>query len=139
MRKKFVKTKFAIPIALACFLIFPVYSEEPSVAALPAAVIKTFPESGDTAVDAATTKTIKVTFSKDMTDESWSWSQISSETFPKIVGQPRYLDDKRTCVVDVELQPKQTYALWLNSSKFKNFKDADGNPSVPYLLVFEPK
>jgi len=27
--------------------------------------------------------------------------------------------------------------IWLNSEKFDNFKDADGRPAVPYLLVFK--
>jgi hypothetical protein len=29
--------------------------------------------------------------------------------------------------------------LWLNSENFGNFKDAEGHPAVPYLLVFETK
>jgi hypothetical protein len=112
---------------------------EPSVRSLPASVIKTVPESGTTNVDAKSVTQIKVTFSKEMMDGSWSWSQISDETFPQIVGKPRYLDDKRTCVLDVELQPTKTYVIWLNSQKFGNFKDAEGQSAVPYLLVFETK
>jgi RNA polymerase sigma-70 factor (ECF subfamily) len=45
--------------------------------------------------------------------------------------------DKRTCVVKVKLEPGQTYAIWLNSEKFENFKDADGRSAVPYLLAFQ--
>jgi hypothetical protein len=45
-----------------------------------------------------------------MTDGSWSWSQLSDETFPKIIGKPNYLKDKRTCVVTVKLEPDKTYA-----------------------------
>jgi len=37
------------------------------------------------------------------------------------------------------LEPGRTYAFWLNSENFKNFKDAEGRPSVPYLLIFETK
>jgi hypothetical protein len=48
-------------------------------------------------------------------------------------------DDKKTCVVEVKLQPKKTYVIWLNSQKFGNFKDADGRSAVPYLLVFQTK
>lgn len=132
-----IRSLFASSLALIFFS--PVYSEESSITTLPASVIKTIPQSGDREVDAVSTKEIRVTFSKDMTDKSWSWSQISDETFPKIVGTPRYLEDKRTCVVDVELEPNRTYVVWINSPKFKNFKDADGNASVPYLLVFETK
>jgi len=112
---------------------------KPSVATLPPVVVKTVPQSGDTAVDAKAVKEIRVTFSKKMTDKSWSWSQISKDTFPKITGDIRYDKDGMTCVCPVELEPGRTYVSWLNSEKFHNFKDADGQPAVPYLLVFETK
>jgi len=110
-----------------------------TVKAMPPSVVKTVPESGDAKVDAAATTQIKVTFSKEMMDESWSWSQISNDSFPQIVGKPKYLDDKKTCVIDVKLEPNKTYVIWLNSQKFHGFKDADANSAVPYLLVFQTK
>jgi RNA polymerase sigma-70 factor (ECF subfamily) len=111
--------------------------DQPSVKSLPPVVIKTVPQSGDTQVDAARTKEIRVTFSKEMRDKSWSWSQISDATMPKISGDVRYDTDKRTCIAPVALEPGRTYVLWLNSERFHNFADADGRPAVPYLLVFE--
>jgi RNA polymerase sigma-70 factor (ECF subfamily) len=39
----------------------------------------------------------------------------------------------------VKLEPGKTYVSWLNSQKFGNFKDADGQSAVPYLLVFETR
>jgi RNA polymerase sigma-70 factor (ECF subfamily) len=42
-------------------------------------------------------------------------------------------------VVSVDLKPGKTYAIWLNSQKFGNFRDASGKSAVPYLLVFETK
>lgn len=134
-----MRIRVLLAAALAFCTVSPVHSEEVSVLNLPASVVKTTPASGDRAVDAGTTKQITVTFSKEMTDKSWSWSQISDESFPEISGAPRYLEDKMTCVIDVELEPGRTYAVWINSSNFKNFKDAGGKPSVPYLLVFETK
>lgn len=110
-----------------------------SVKEMPPVVVRTVPQAGDTAVDAEKVKEIRVTFSKDMTDESWSWSQISAETFPKVDGKPHYDKDRRTCVLPVKLEPSKTYVLWLNSEKFGNFKDAEGKTAVPYLLVFETK
>jgi RNA polymerase sigma-70 factor (ECF subfamily) len=107
-----------------------------TVDATPPVVVKTVPQAGMKNVNAKTTE-IQVTFSKDMTNESWSWSQLSDETFPKIIGKPKYLKDKRTCVVTVKLEADKTYAIWLNSEQFHNFKDADGRPAVPYLLVFK--
>lgn len=107
-----------------------------SVATMPPVVVKTVPQSGDTSVDPSISE-IRVTFSKDMMDGSWSWTQISDETFPKMAGKPRYLADKRTCVLPVKLEPGKTYVSWLNSAKFGNFKDTNGRSAVPYLLVFE--
>jgi hypothetical protein len=37
----------------------------------------------------------------------------------------------------VKLKPGKFYATWLNSDKFHNFKDANGEPAVPYLLSFQ--
>jgi RNA polymerase sigma-70 factor (ECF subfamily) len=105
---------------------------------VPPVVVKTVPEAGSDAVDPKTAE-IKVTFSKDMRDGSWSWATLSEESFPKIDGKPKYLADKRTCVLPVKLEPGKTYAVWLNSEKFDNFKDADGRAAVPYLLVFKTK
>ncbi len=110
-----------------------------SVKALPPVVVKTIPMSGDTKVDAAAVKEIQVTFSKDMTDKSWSWSQLSDDSKLPLEGTPRYDKDKRTCVAKVKLEPGKTYAVWLNSDKFHGFVDADRQPAVPYLLVFETK
>jgi len=100
------------------------------------AVVRTTPRSGDTQVDPAITE-IRVTFSKDMADQSWSWTQISDETFPPTTGKPYYLPDKRTCVLPVKLEPNRSYVTWLNSAKFGNFRDTGGRSAVPYLLVFE--
>ncbi len=110
-----------------------------SVMTMPPVVVATVPQSGDTGVDAATVRELRVTFSKDMSNGSWSWNTVSQDTFPAITGEVRYESDKRTCVAPVELQPGRTYAIWLNSEKFGNFKDADGRSAVPYLLIFETK
>jgi RNA polymerase sigma-70 factor (ECF subfamily) len=110
-----------------------------SVKATPPVVVQTVPKAGDPKVDASKVKEIRVTFSKDMMDKSWSWSQLSNDTVPKVTGKPHYAKDKRTCVLPVKLEAGKTYAFWLNSEKFGNFKDADGRSAVPYLLVFETK
>ncbi|MEW6584082.1 MAG: Ig-like domain-containing protein [Nitrospirota bacterium] len=102
----------------------------------PPVVVKTIPESGSRNVDPSLTE-IRVTFSKEMMDKSWSWVQIAPENFPKIVGSPRYLEDRKTCVIDVQLEPGKTYIIWLNTQKFTNFKDAGGRPARPYLLIFD--
>jgi RNA polymerase sigma factor (sigma-70 family) len=109
-----------------------------SLKTAPPVVVKTVPEAGAADVDPAITE-IQVTYSKQMTDGTWSWSTWGEENYPKTTGKPHYLDDKRTCVLPVALEPGHTYAIWLNSNNFGNFKDSDGQKAVPYLLVFETR
>jgi HEAT repeat protein len=131
-----MKTNITLMLAaLMAGLTGPVGAEEVSLASAPPVVVQTAPVAGDTAVDPALTE-IRVTYSKAMQDGSWSWSTWGEENFPEMVGEPKYLADGRTCVAKVKLQPGKFYAIWLNSDKFKNFKDADGRPAVPYLLTF---
>jgi RNA polymerase sigma-70 factor (ECF subfamily) len=115
-----------------------VRADDISVVTARPVVVKTIPEAGTSEVDPKLTE-IKVTFSKDMLDASWSWVQLSKESFPNLDGKPKYLKDKRTCVLPVKLEPGHTYALWINDDRFDNFKDADGRSAVPYLLVFRTK
>jgi RNA polymerase sigma-70 factor (ECF subfamily) len=114
-------------------------AEDVTLESVPPVVVKTIPEAGTGDVDPKLTE-IKVTFSKDMQDGTWSWAMISEASFPKLDGKPKYLADKRTAVLPVKLEPGKTYAIWVNSGeKFNNFKDAAGRPAVPYLLVFKTK
>jgi RNA polymerase sigma-70 factor (ECF subfamily) len=115
------------------------FAQEITVEAAEPVVVKTVPQAGDTAVDPRL-KQISVTFSKDMmTEKMWSWVMISKESFPKMTGEVSYLNDKRTCVAPVELEPGKTYAIWFNSKKFDSFRDTNNIPAIPYLLVFETK
>ena len=80
-----------------------------------------------------------VKFIREMMDNSWSWVRMSPETFRHIIGQPHYLQDRKTCVLKVRLEPGRTYVIWFNSEKFRNFRDTDGLSAIPYLLVFETR
>ena len=107
----------------------------------PPVIIKTVPESGTAGVDPALTE-LQVTFSKLMQDGSWSWSawgEEYEEYYPETTGSAHYLEDGRTCALPVKLKPGRVYAIWLNSGKFHDFKDTNGQPAVPYLLIFETR
>jgi Bacterial Ig-like domain len=122
-------------IALATALAFSALQAQ-DINSMPAVVVKTVPESGAKNVAPGEVE-IKVTFSKEMMDGSWSWSTAWQGSAPEIIGKPKYDNDGKTCVVKAKLQPNKAYGWWLNSEKFRNFKDRQGRPSVPYLLVFE--
>ena len=101
-------------------------------------VVKTFPEAGSKDVSPGVVE-IKVTFSKEMTDQSWSWSSAWKDSVPESVGKPKYEADHKTCVMRVKLDPNKTYGYWINSQNFHGFKDTQGHTAVPYLLVFRTK
>jgi RNA polymerase sigma-70 factor (ECF subfamily) len=104
----------------------------------PPVVVETFPLSGARDVAPGATE-LRVRFSKQMTDGSWSWSTAWENSTPDFIGHPHYEADGRTCVAKVKLEPGRSYAFWLNSEKFLNFTDRDGRPAVPYLLIFQTK
>jgi hypothetical protein len=113
--------------------------EEISVATMPPVVVKTIPEAGSMTVDPSITE-IRVTFSREMRDRSWSFVKASpDEYFPGAGDPPHYLEDHRTIVFPVKLQPNHSYLVWVNDPKFNNFMDTEKHRSVPYLLVFKTK
>ena len=101
-------------------------------------VVKAIPEAGTKDV-APGEMEIRVTFSKDMMDQSWSWSTAWKDSTPESIGKPHYEADHKTCVLKVKLAPNKTYGYWINSPNFHGFKDAQGHSAVPYLLVFQTK
>jgi len=130
--------RFAIVTAMLWFVATG-SAQNVSIAGLPPVVVKTVPQSGDLAVDPAL-KEIRVTFSKEMmTNEMWSWVQINAATFPKSTSKAHYLDDKRTCVLPVQLEAGKTYAMWINSDQHESFRDTGNKPAVRYLLVFQTR
>ena len=112
--------------------------EDPNqtVAGLPPVVVRTDPASGARDVAPGVTE-IRVTFSKEMADRSWSWSTAWADSTPAVIGQPLYEPDHRTATIKVKLEPGKTYGYWLNSENFHNFTDKTGHPAVPYLLIFQ--
>jgi hypothetical protein len=101
-------------------------------------VVETFPAGGATDVDPGTSE-IRVTFNKTMTDGCWSWVQSSAEAFPEAAGEVHYLDDMKTCVMPVKLEPGKKYVVWFNTAEYQNFKDVDGRPAEPRLLTFSTR
>ena len=107
-----------------------------TAAGLPPVVVATQPASGAREVTPGVVD-LRVRFSKEMADGSWSWSAAWADSTPERLGPPRYEADRRTCVVTAKLEPGRTYGFWLNSENFQNFKDRSGRPALPYLLIFQ--
>ena len=135
MRTKALLTALLVGIA-ARLATHGIHAQD--IDSMPPVVVKAVPESGSKSVAPGETE-IKVTFSKDMQDQTWSWSTAWKDSTPEVIGKPSYEKDRRTCVLKVKLEPNRTYAYWINSQKFQNFKDRQGHAAVPYLLVFQTK
>jgi len=110
-------------------------AEELTIGKAPPGGVSTDPRAGQTDVAPGSAE-IRVTFSRPMRSGSWSWVKVSDASFPKLRGDPRFLEDQRTCVLPVSLEPGKDYTVWLNSPPHENFQDQDGRKAVPYLLVF---
>ena len=107
---------------------------------LPPVVINVEPKVGATDVDPEEVKEIRVTFSKKMTDKSWSWPTGNKYAAPKLEeGKIHFERDGRTCVMPVKLEPGKTYVMGVNSERFHGFQDSQRHPALPYLLVFSTK
>jgi hypothetical protein len=101
-------------------------------------VVKTEPEAGTKDVPPGE-YIVHVTFSKEMMDQSWSWSTAWKDSAPEIIGQPKYSADHKVCAIAVKLEPGKTYGWWINNEKFHGFQDTQHHPAVPYLLTFKTK
>ncbi len=117
-------------------LVFHAYSAEKS-SSLPK-IIDTSPENGSQNVDPTLTE-ISVTFDQPMLDKSWSWAYEDKDKFPKMTDDPYYTEDYTKCVLPVKLEPNKEYLIWINTTKFKNFKSKTGIPAEPFRLIFKTK
>jgi hypothetical protein len=104
----------------------------------PPRVIATNPANGDVEVDPTLSK-ITVSFDRPMLNKSWSWSHEDKKSFPQVNGQPFYTENGTTCVLPVRLEPGKRYIIWINTTRFKNFKDTNGVAAEPYRIEFRTK
>jgi hypothetical protein len=135
-----MKTTPLLPILLAVALcaFAPGVSRAQDIDSIAPVVVKTVPEAGLKDVAPGEVE-IKVTFSKEMTDGSWSWSTAWKDSTPESVDKPKYEANHKTCVMKVKLEPNKTYGYWINSQTFHGFQDTKGHAALPYLLVFRTK
>jgi len=130
-------TKLFATLALGAFLgLSPSRVPAQNIESMAPVVVKTVPQAGATDVEPGEME-VKITFSKEMMDNSWSWSSAWRDSEPEYLGKPKYQADHRTCVVKVKLESGKTYGWWINSQKFTGFKDKQGHSAIPYFFAFK--
>jgi hypothetical protein len=99
----------------------------------PPRVVSATPDNGQTDVDPAT-RQITIVFDQPMNHDAWSIVG-GGPTFPKVLGKPKWTDD-RTIVLAVKLEADHDYWLSINSDRFTNFRNRQGEAAVPYPIAF---
>ncbi len=110
-------------------------SEELKRKAQKPVVVKMEPPNGATNVDPNLTE-IRVTFNLPM-GKGFSWTG-GGPHFPTIPEgkRPYWTNDRKTCVLPVQLRPRWQYRLGLNSPSHKNFQSQGGVPLNPVAYTF---
>jgi hypothetical protein len=135
MKTKSLLTTLIIGAICQCA---PLVCQAQDIDSMAPVVVKTIPEAGSKDV-APGEMIVKITFSKEMMDQSWSWSTAWKDSAPEIIGKINYEADHKTCVAKVKLEPNKTYGWWINSQNHHGFKDAQGHSAIPYLFVFQTR
>jgi hypothetical protein len=103
-------------------------------------VVQTIPNDGASDVD-STLDTIRVTFSRAMQPDDWSWAKELGSSAPVITGIPFYADE-RTAILPVRLQPETRYVVWVNSpddEQLRKFQSSDGVSAPAYRIEFRTR
>jgi len=96
-------------------------------------IVRVVPDNGQTDVDAALDRLL-VEFDQDMDPRGFSWTG-GGPSFPKMRGQPTWLSP-RVCILPVQLRAGREYTFGINSTSYRNFRNAAGEPVEPYSVTF---
>src|SRR5882672_2707914 len=99
-----MKTKALIIIIAAALCGLAQNSHAQDIDSFAPVVVKTVPEAGSKDVPPGE-YIVHVTFSKEMMDNSWSWSVAWKDSAPEMIGKPKYSADHKVCAIAVKLEP----------------------------------
>ncbi|MEZ5776465.1 MAG: hypothetical protein R3D33_17695 [Hyphomicrobiaceae bacterium] len=101
-----------------------------------AQVIASVPVEGSEPVDPRMPE-MRFTFSRSMDVSRIGLGAENGAVFPEIGEAPHFLDDGRTFVVSVFLQPQTRYVMVLKGGGEAGFSDLAGQPAETFRLAFE--
>lgn len=79
---------------------------------------------------------LSATFDRPMMDGSYSFVQVSKNTYPDCKGQPARSRDGRTFTLRCTARAGRKYEVWFNRAPYMNFKSIRGAPAKPIRLTF---
>ena len=111
---------------------------EPSEAAMTAPnVVSTIPADGSTILSGAFDLT--VLFDRPMLEGSYSFVQVSSETFPDCRPGARMSADRRSYTMRCTATSGRNYEVWFNRPPYLNFKSTNGVSAQPHRIRFNAR
>ena len=79
---------------------------------------------------------LSATFDRPMMDGSYSFVQVSKNTYPECKGRPTRSPDGRTFTLRCTARAGRQYEVWFNRPPYLNFKSIRGVPAKPVRLTF---
>ena len=79
---------------------------------------------------------LSATFDRPMRDGSYSFVQVSRETYPQCNGRPTRSRDGRTFTLRCTARAGGQYEVWFNRPPYTNFKSVHGATAAPFRLTF---
>ena len=100
-------------------------------------IVKLEPPNGAPDVDPNLTE-LRVTFNVPM-QSGFSWTGSGPQFPGREDKRPYWTEDRKTCMLPVQLQANWQYRVGLNSSSHNNFKSEAGVPLEPVSYTFKTK
>lgn len=98
-------------------------------------VVSTTPKAGS--VIAPGPFTLSVTFDRPMHEESYSFVQVSADSFPRCDHKAQLSADHRTYSMNCFAEGGKHYEVWFNREPYLAFRAEDGTLAKPFRLLFE--
>jgi DNA-binding CsgD family transcriptional regulator len=80
---------------------------------------------------------LSVTYDRPLAAQSYSFVQVSPQSYPHCEGSAVLSRDRRTYTLRCTASPGRSYEVWFNRPPYMNFRSADGVPAEPFRLRFK--
>lgn len=123
-------------VALIGFL-FGKGGESPEATMAAPNVVSTSPADGSTIAPGPFDLTVR--FDRPMLEGSYSFVQISPETFPECRLGAQMSSDRRSYTMRCTAVAGRDFEVWFNRPPYVNFKATNGVPAQPHRIRFKAR
>lgn len=139
-RKRFVLAGGFVMVLFSAAIIgflFGHAGNSDEVAKAPPRVVSTSPADGSTIAPGPFNLTVR--FDRPMQDRSYSFVQVSADTFPDCSPNAQISADGRAYTMKCTAPAGRNYEVWFNRPPYMNFRSRDGLSAQPHRIRFKTK